>query len=345
MLACLVIATGLGASAQPDAGTGDAMRDGITRAKSLIAARDHSAAVVELESLLRIGRDDVAVSVVNVMLMHCYVEKGDFWSAERFAEALFDRTPAGGTGAAERYLAVAGQVAKDARDQAERLRSLGMPTGGRGTPQDVAASLEGMRGLLEKIAAHSMSLLAKAADPSALLPGVEDVLNARGQLARDDYDFNRWKEEIADAQDLVSAQPGKVYDALDEESDDADTPATSAAVSPGPAPAVRPRIVKLPTSDTKATESQNLGSLMAFAVERPGAVYPANAKNFGVSGLVRVDLLVGEDGTVEEILKVSGPLPLQNAAREAAAKWKFRPFTRDGRAIRTAGFLVFDFNL
>jgi protein TonB len=64
-----------------------------------------------------------------------------------------------------------------------------------------------------------------------------------------------------------------------------------------------------------------------------------------MSGVVKVDVVVDEEGKVTEVQKTSGPQMLQRAAADAIKKWKFKPFVRDGQPTKATGFISFNFNL
>jgi protein TonB len=56
-------------------------------------------------------------------------------------------------------------------------------------------------------------------------------------------------------------------------------------------------------------------------------------------------VVVDETGAVASIQKTSGPSLLQQAAVEAARRWKFRPTMVDGQPVRVVGFINFNFAL
>ncbi len=139
-------------------------------------------------------------------------------------------------------------------------------------------------------------------------------------------------------------------------------PVASAPVSTTPPAAQRPvRIVggtpepqpretnEKPAETTAATPETTgpvtVGPLVPFATRQQQPAYPATARQMRASGAVRVDIVVDETGEVEEITKISGHTLLQPAARDAIMKWRFRPFNRDGQAVKATGFVVFNFSL
>lgn len=87
----------------------------------------------------------------------------------------------------------------------------------------------------------------------------------------------------------------------------------------------------------------DVGPLVPYATKQPQPVYPSAARSIRVTGVVRVDLTVDENGEVADVQKTSGPALLQAAAKDAVRKWKFRPFVRDGQPVKAVGFVSFNF--
>ena len=116
--------------------------------------------------------------------------------------------------------------------------------------------------------------------------------------------------------------------------------------SPPDAEAGAPGWIVNATNDAvDANSPLKVGSLLEYAVERKNPVYPASARQLRQTGVVRVELVVDENGQVAEVQNLSGPTLLQSAARDAVKKWKFKPFTRDGQPVKATGFVSFNFNL
>jgi TonB family protein len=88
-----------------------------------------------------------------------------------------------------------------------------------------------------------------------------------------------------------------------------------------------------------------VGSLIEYATARVNPTYPPAAKTMRMTGTVKVEVLVNEDGSIAEVQNTSGPSMLQRAATEALKKWKFKPFMRDGQPVKATGFVSFNFNL
>ncbi len=88
-----------------------------------------------------------------------------------------------------------------------------------------------------------------------------------------------------------------------------------------------------------------VGSLVTYATKRVNPVYPRQARTMRMSGVVKVELMVDEDGNVASIKKMDGPTLLKRAAEDAIRKWQFKPFVRDGQPVKATGFVSFNFNL
>jgi TonB family protein len=73
------------------------------------------------------------------------------------------------------------------------------------------------------------------------------------------------------------------------------------------------------------------------------ADYPDAARAKGIQGQVVVKVEINEAGEVEHAEVVSGDPLLTDAALNAAKKWKFKPFIRDGKPTKVNTNLPFDF--
>ena len=88
-----------------------------------------------------------------------------------------------------------------------------------------------------------------------------------------------------------------------------------------------------------------VGSLAGKAKQRVSPTYPQLARMSRVSGVVTVYLVVNEKGEVEKVERADGPAQLQQAAADAARRWKFLPTVVDGQPVRVTGYLSFNFSL
>jgi TonB family protein len=61
--------------------------------------------------------------------------------------------------------------------------------------------------------------------------------------------------------------------------------------------------------------------------------YPAVARQLKIQGVVELEAVVTGSGEVEKVNIVSGNPVLTKPAVEALKKWKFKPFTVDGKVV------------
>ncbi len=85
------------------------------------------------------------------------------------------------------------------------------------------------------------------------------------------------------------------------------------------------------------------GELLKQVVKKAQPAYPAEARAAGVSGSVKVQVLISEKGHVIEATVLEGPEGLREAAIEAARQWVFKPATLSGRAVKMSGVIYFKF--
>jgi TonB family protein len=71
--------------------------------------------------------------------------------------------------------------------------------------------------------------------------------------------------------------------------------------------------------------------------------YPAMARQMRLGGKVQVDAYIDTDGKVEKVQVVNGNALLTSAAVNAVKRWKFSPFTTDGKPVRAVAGFSFNF--
>jgi hypothetical protein len=87
------------------------------------------------------------------------------------------------------------------------------------------------------------------------------------------------------------------------------------------------------------------GVLNGKATSLPKPPYPAAARAVLASGLVRVEVLIIEDGTVFSAVATEGHPLLRSPARNAACEARFEPTFLDGKPVKIAGFISYNFVL
>lgn len=107
-----------------------------------------------------------------------------------------------------------------------------------------------------------------------------------------------------------------------------------AEVSSGPAQNSTPAASRTPITG---------GMLNDKALELPQPVYPEAAKQAHISGTVKVNVTIDEQGKVIAAEASEGPKELRAAAVEAARKARFEPVRLHGAGIKVSGVLVYKF--
>jgi len=151
------------------------------------------------------------------------------------------------------------------------------------------------------------------------------------------------------------------------------TPVVPIPVEPAPAPLTKrqrldttaptivPSVIRIPDAPTfvatvappaldavptNTVPSETAPSAIAYG-NQTRIAYPTQALRNREQGTVLLRVLVGADGSVlgVEIEKSSGSRSLDRAAREAVAKWRFHPATRNGIALSAWASVPVTFNL
>jgi TonB family protein len=107
-----------------------------------------------------------------------------------------------------------------------------------------------------------------------------------------------------------------------------------------PQPASEPD-KKAPAEQTPASSCGDSTALGTVKIEK--AQYPEAAQEKQLQGQVWVKIHVSETGDVESVEVISGDPTLAKAAVRAAKKWKFKPFLKNGKPVKVATKLPFNF--
>jgi protein TonB len=84
---------------------------------------------------------------------------------------------------------------------------------------------------------------------------------------------------------------------------------------------------------------------MKAATSKAEPEYPAIAKQLHLEGSVQVEAHITESGAVESVKPLTGNAVLMNAALSAMKRWKFTPFTADGKPVRAVADVSFKFTM
>ena len=352
----------------------------IQRARALIAAHQLETAASELESVRAVTQDSAIRNITSVMLMSVYLEAGNYGRAEALLEESFRSHSVENGDSVRIYFALAGQAVNGARTHLTRYRSFGINTGDANLPAEAITDLDRLRSFLERMIAQAKEISneRKAYDSLSLL---EDVLGIRLSLARDGEDHAKWSSQYANARELLASSPtqiaslggisalppakGKsskttssspystrrISDIADkkasEKSVDAAHPVSSndsqksqSSPSESTTNGVEPS-----SPSPKGQALADFGLLNAKASRRVLPRYPPMAKKAGAVGLVRVHVVVDENGKVVEVSGSEGPMLLRQVAEDAARQWYFEGIAGPGQQVRFTGYIDFNFTL
>lgn len=87
------------------------------------------------------------------------------------------------------------------------------------------------------------------------------------------------------------------------------------------------------------------GDLRAAAIQKVEPDYPAVARQIRLTGVVELEVVVDEGGTVAKANVVRGNTLLTGPSLQAIRKWKFKPFGTESEPARVSGPIKFVFQM
>ena len=102
---------------------------------------------------------------------------------------------------------------------------------------------------------------------------------------------------------------------------------------------VIPRVVAKPTGPTHLSS----GVVAGMIISKPEPVYPAIARAAHVQGAVILHAIISKQGTIEQLSVISGNAMLVTAARDAASRWRYRPYILDGEPVEVETSITVNF--
>ena len=357
----------------------------IERARALIAAHRLDTAASELESVRATSRDNAVRNITSIMLMSVYLEEGNYGRAEALLEENYQARSAQKDESLGTYFALAGQAVNGARTHIARYRTFGVNTTDASLPAEAVSDLNRLRSLLERMIAQAKDISngRRVYDSLSLLEDVLGLRLSLARDGEDqirwETEYASARELLASSQTQIASLGGmpplrsaqsavkvtapspystkKVAETpleikAPEKKDSAVTSQRPAEEAGSLQPAAVPpasasdAAVKA-TSDAKPDESaiSDAGSLNAKATKRVVPPYPPIARRNGVTGLVRVYVIIDETGKVIAVSRSDGPLLLRSAAEEAARHWSFEGLSSPDRSARFSGYIDFNFTL
>lgn len=83
----------------------------------------------------------------------------------------------------------------------------------------------------------------------------------------------------------------------------------------------------------------------AKLIRQPKPIYPPLAKQARISGVVRLNAIIGKDGTIQNLTVASGHPLLIQAALEAVKQWVYQPTLLNGEAVEVVTQIDVNFTL
>jgi TonB family protein len=116
-------------------------------------------------------------------------------------------------------------------------------------------------------------------------------------------------------------------------------PTWSVAVSADPYPSIR-----MP-QDKKSQKAPSTSLQIGRVISRVDPIYPEDAKQQGIEGAVRLHVVVGRDGSVQNVEPTSGPNLLAKAAVSAVREWRYAQTLLGGQPVETEQDIVVKFRV
>src|SRR6267142_5042821 len=83
----------------------------------------------------------------------------------------------------------------------------------------------------------------------------------------------------------------------------------------------------------------------AMAIRAPKPAYPPLAKQARIQGVVRLNAIIGKDGTIQDLKAASGHPLLVPAALEAVKQWLYKPTLLNGEPVEVVTVIDVNFTL
>jgi len=126
----------------------------------------------------------------------------------------------------------------------------------------------------------------------------------------------------------------------------ASAPSAAAPPSSTSAPTIESHSQAPPAPVPGSQAAQQSGVLQQGAlIYHIDPVYPDAARQQKVQGTVRLRITIGEDGSVQSVVAISGPSLLIDAARNAVRQWRYSPTTLDGKPVEAEEYVSIVFQL
>jgi protein TonB len=114
------------------------------------------------------------------------------------------------------------------------------------------------------------------------------------------------------------------------------------AAAPPPPPPVKVEAPK-PVTPSRIRVGGNVQAAMAIRAPKPA--YPPLAKQARIQGVVRLNAIIGKDGTIQDLKAASGHPLLVPSALEAVKQWLYKPTLLNGEPVEVVTVIDVNFTL
>ena len=109
-----------------------------------------------------------------------------------------------------------------------------------------------------------------------------------------------------------------------------------------------PPVPETPSSSNKDlpdTVRISQGMAQGLLIHKVQPIYPLAARNNHIQGTVVLNALIGRDGRISELERISGPPELTPAAAGAVQQWRYKPYLLDGKPVQVRTQITVIFTL
>jgi protein TonB len=83
--------------------------------------------------------------------------------------------------------------------------------------------------------------------------------------------------------------------------------------------------------------------MQKLLVHKVEPIYPAEARQRNLEGIIALDIVVGRDGSVVGMHALNGPELLARSAMDALRWWKFEPYRVNGEPVAVQTTVAVEF--
>jgi TonB family protein len=141
-------------------------------------------------------------------------------------------------------------------------------------------------------------------------------------------------------QNTASSANAPVIDVLEESTTKPEFPRGFVSVSSSSYPSLR-----IPSELSSEAALSSASLQIGAPLSRPDPIYPEEAERQGVEGTVKLRLVIGKDGAVQNVEGISGPTSLAPASVSAVRQWRYRPTFLGDRPIEVSEEITIVFRL